>query len=104
MHIKHDFVHETQMVDFAAVLCYHIFILKLQKVYLMNPGFSVWEAVLYTFLNSFPYMLLVMFSFRGRWRFGTRITVLLLVIATVSQISLNTFRFFSPQVQNPFLA
>jgi len=90
-----------QLVDFAAVLCYHIFILKLQKVYLMNPGFSVWEAVLYTFLNSFPYMILVLFSFRGRWRFGTRITVLLLIFATISQVSLNTFRFFSPQVHNP---
>ena len=101
MHTKRDFVHEMQLVDFAAVLCYHIFILKLQKVYLMNPGFSVWEAVLYTFLNSFPYMLLVLFSFRGRWRFGTRITVLLLIFATISQVSLNTFRFFSPQVQNP---
>ncbi len=67
----------------------------------MTPEFSVWEALLYTFLNSFPYMVLVLSSFRGRWRFGTRITVLLLTIATVSQVSLNTFRFYSPQVQNP---
>ena len=67
----------------------------------MTPEFSVWEALLYTFLNSFPYMVLVLSSFRGRWRFGTRITVLLLTIATVSQVALNTFRFYSPQVQNP---
>lgn len=67
----------------------------------MTPEFSVWEALLYTFLNSFPYMVLVLSSFRGRWRFGTRITVLLLAIATVSQVALNTFRFYSPQVQNP---
>ena len=101
MHQLFIFLHELQIIDFVAVLCYHIFILILQKVQLMIPEFSVWEAVLYTFLNSFPYMLLVLFSFRGRWRFGTRVTVLLLAAATVTQVSLNTYRFFSPQVQNP---
>ena len=67
----------------------------------MNPVFSVWEAVLYTFLNSFPYMLLVLFSFRGRWRFNTQMTMLLLTLATITQVSLNTYRLFSSQVQNP---
>lgn len=67
----------------------------------MDTDFTVWEAMLYAFLNSFPYMLLVLFSFRKRFRFSTRITVLLLAAATVSQVTLNTFRFFSPQVQNP---
>ena len=67
----------------------------------MDTDFTVWEAMLYAFLNSFPYMLLVLFSFKKRFRFSTRITVLLLAAATVSQVTLNTFRFFSPQVQNP---
>lgn len=67
----------------------------------MDTDFTVWEAMLYAFLNSFPYMLLVLFSFRKRFRFSVRVTVLLLAAATVSQVTLNTFRFFSPQVQNP---
>ena len=67
----------------------------------MKTDFSVWEALLYTFLNSFPYMMLVLFSFRGRWRFGRRVTMLLLAAAVISQVSLNTYRFFSPYVQSP---
>ena len=67
----------------------------------MDTDFTVWEAMLYAFLNSFPYMLLVLFSFRKRFRFSVGVTSLLLAAATVSQVTLNTFRFFSPQVQNP---
>ena len=67
----------------------------------MNNDFTVWEAVLYSFLNSIPYMLLILFSFRERWRFDKRVTLMLLTAAAISQVSLNTFRFFSPQVQNP---
>ncbi len=94
-------MHEMQSVDFKSFLCYHIFYPELWKVQYMNTEFSVWEAILYTFLNSFPYMLLVLYSFRGRWRFGKSVTMLLLAAATISQVSLNTFRFFSPYVQNP---
>lgn len=67
----------------------------------MDTDFSVWEGMLYAFLNSFPYMILVLFSFRKRFRFSVGVTMLLLAAATVSQVTLNSFRFFSPQVQNP---
>lgn len=67
----------------------------------MDTDFAVWEAVLFTFLNSFPYMILVLISFRKRFRFSKRITMLLLAAASVSQVTLNTYRLFSPQVQNP---
>ncbi len=67
----------------------------------MDTDFSVWEGMLYAFLNSFPYMILVLFSFRKRFRFSVGVTMLLLAAATVSQVMLNSFRFFSPQVQNP---
>lgn len=67
----------------------------------MDTDFSVWEGMLYAFLNSFPYMVLVLFSFRKRFRFSVGVTALLLAAATISQVTLNTFRFYSPQVQNP---
>lgn len=67
----------------------------------MDTDFAVWEAVLFTFLNSFPYMILVLISFRKRFRFSKKITMLLLAAASVSQVTLNTYRLFSPQVQNP---
>lgn len=67
----------------------------------MDTDFAVWEAVLFTFLNSFPYMILVLISFRKRFRFSKKITMLLLAAASVSQVTLNTYRLFSSQVQNP---
>lgn len=67
----------------------------------MDTDFAVWEAVLFSFLNSFPYMILVLISFRKRFRFSKRITMLLLAAASVSQVALNTYRLFSPHVQNP---
>lgn len=67
----------------------------------MDTDFAVWEAVLFTFMNSFPYMILVLISFRKRFRFSKKITMLLLAAASVSQVTLNTYRLFSPQVQNP---
>ncbi|MGN0667358.1 MAG: GHKL domain-containing protein [Huintestinicola sp.] len=67
----------------------------------MDTDFAVWEAVLFSFLNSVPYMILVLISFRKRFRFSKRITMLLLAAAALSQVTLNTYRLFSPQVQNP---
>ena len=67
---------------------------------IQNP-FQIWEAVLYAFLNSFPYMVLVVYSFRAKWRFGRNITLFLLVLATFLLSFLTPYRLFSTAVQSP---
>ena len=67
----------------------------------MNQPFSIWETVFYAFLNAFPYMLLVLLTFRGRWRFGTPGTSILTAFVTAFQIGATVLRLFSVNVQNP---
>ena len=67
----------------------------------MNQPFTIWETVFYAFLNTFPYMLLVLLSFQGRWRFGTAGTVALTAFVTVFQVAATVLRLFSASVQNP---
>ena len=66
-----------------------------------DAPFYVWETLLYAFLNSFPYMMLVLFSFRKRWRFGKPATFSLLALVTVL-ITLGTaWRLFLQTPGNP---
>lgn len=66
-----------------------------------DAPFYVWETLLYAFLNSFPYMVLVLFSFRKRWRFGKPATFSLLALVTVLITTGTAWRLFSQTPGNP---
>ena len=63
--------------------------------------FTVWETVLHAFLNSFPYMVLALYAFRGHWRFSKRITILFLSAAAILQMILVPLNLFSDNADNP---
>ncbi len=66
-----------------------------------DAPFAVWETALYAFLNSFPYMALVLFSFRRKWRCSKPVTVSLLAAATVLITAGTVYRLFSDVTESP---
>ena len=66
-----------------------------------DAPFGVWETAIYAFLNSFPYMALVLFSFRKNRRFSRPVTYTLLAAATVLIASGTVYRLFSDITENP---
>ena len=66
-----------------------------------DAPFGVWETAIYAFLNSFPYMALVLFSFRKKWRCSKPVTVSLLAAATVLITAGTVYRLFSDITENP---
>ena len=67
----------------------------------MNQPFSVWEAVLYAFLNAFPYMVPVLYAFRSRWRFGRGMTFSLTALIALLMTGATTFRLLSASASSP---
>ena len=63
--------------------------------------FKVWETVLHAFFNSFPYMVLALYSFRGHWRFSKRATITVLAFAVILQMILVPLILFSDNPDNP---
>ncbi|MBR5427535.1 MAG: sensor histidine kinase [Clostridia bacterium] len=68
-----------------------------------DKPYSLWETLLYAFLNSFPYMVLVLYSFRGKWRGSRRATYFLLALTTVVMTAGNALRMFLPNPGNPLI-
>ena len=66
-----------------------------------DAPFGVWETAIYAFLNSFPYMALVLFSFRKNRRWSKPVTYSLLAAATVLIASGTVYRLFSDITENP---
>ena len=66
-----------------------------------DAPFGVWETALYALLNSFPYMALVLFSFRKNRRCSKPVTYSLLAAATVLIASGTVYRLFSDITENP---
>ena len=66
-----------------------------------DKPYEWWEALLYAFLNSFPYMALVLFSFRRKWRFSKGITFSLLALTTLLATAGTVWRLFSQLPGNP---
>ncbi len=66
-----------------------------------DAPFGVWETAIYAFLNSFPYMALVLFSFRRKWRCSKPVTFSLLAAATVLITAGTVYRLFSDVTENP---
>ena len=69
---------------------------------LTDKPYALWEVLPYAFLNSFPYMALMLFSFRRKWRFSGGITFLLLALTTLLVTAGTTYRLFSQLQGNPF--
>lgn len=46
------------------------------------------QKLIYTFLCSFPYMILILCSFRGRWRFNKKVTFLIVFLLLTVQLTL----------------
>ena len=63
---------------------------------------EVFKMILLTFLDSFPYMVLALYTFRGHWRFGKRVTLSLLAAAAVIQMILVPLNTFSGTRETPF--
>ena len=58
----------------------------------METLYSPWEAILYAFVDTVPYMALMLYDFRDRWRFSRRVTLLLAALSAaglMAIISLN---------------
>lgn len=55
----------------------------------MISAFHIFEAISYSLLNFFPYLLLALFPFRNSLRFSIRRTSLLIFILTVFQIGIG---------------
>ncbi len=66
----------------------------------ITQQFSIWEAVFYAFLNSFPFTVLAVCAFRSRWRFGKFWTLALLTLVTLIQVMLISTQLCAPLISN----
>ena len=57
--------------------------------------FAIWEAILHAFLNSCPYMILALYSFKDNWRFSKKVTISILTAAVLLQIILVPIMLYS---------
>lgn len=55
----------------------------------MTSAFYIFEAVLYSFTNFFPYLLLALFPFRDSLRFSKKHTAVLIFILMLLQIGIG---------------
>lgn len=60
----------------------------------MLPWYRVAEIILYSLLNFLPYIGLALFPFRNRLRFSVQLTVILIALASILQISLGIWAAF----------
>lgn len=72
-------------------------------MFFVEMPYAFWETLLYAFLNSFPYMVLVLFAFRQRWRCSKRITYFLLAAVTIIMTAGNALRMFLDTPGNPLI-
>ena len=58
-------------------------------------AFHMWETLLFAFLCTVPFMALVLYSYRGHWRFGKRTTFLLVGVVFVLQMTFAQVRMYN---------
>ena len=46
------------------------------------------QKLIYTFLCSFPYMILILYSFKGHWRFNNKVTFLIVFLSLTVQLTM----------------
>ncbi|MCR5544277.1 MAG: ATP-binding protein [Eubacterium sp.] len=60
------------------------------------------NIILLTFLDSFPYMVLALYTFRGHWRFKKNISISLLCAVAILQMILVPFNSYFGNRDNPY--
>ncbi|MBP0972458.1 MAG: hypothetical protein J5851_00970, partial [Oscillospiraceae bacterium] len=53
-----------------------------------NLPYHLWESMLYDVLRTLPHMLLVLYAFRGHWRFGKTFTIVMTALLWVIEMIL----------------
>ncbi len=56
--------------------------------------YHIWETVLWSLVTSFPFIPLVLYTFRGHWRFGKKVTFAFSGIILVVQTILREIQFY----------
>lgn len=64
--------------------------------------YQLWESILYAFVSSLPFVLLVLYSFRGHWRFGEKVTFALVGFILTFQMALTLFEQYWPSANHLF--
>lgn len=64
--------------------------------------YQLWESILYAFVSSLPFVLLVLYSFRGHWRFGKKVTFALVEFILTFQMTLTLFEQYWPSANHLF--
>lgn len=62
--------------------------------------YQLWETILYSFVSSFPFMLLALYAFRDHWRFGKKATYVFVSIVLIFQMTLTQFDLFLPSADH----
>ena len=60
--------------------------------------FHLWETALYDVLRTLPHMVLVLYAFRGHWRFSRKTTCLLALFVWVVEMILPQIGMYVPNV------
>ena len=63
-----------------------------------NVPYHLWEAMLYDILRTLPHIVLVLYAFRGHWRFGKKTALLLAFLVWVIEMLLSEIDIFVPNV------
>jgi len=66
----------------------------------LDPQF--FEKLAYTFLSSFPYMILILFSYKGHWRFNKIRTYLIVLGAITIQLTLVSVKLYTKSQADVF--
>ena len=64
--------------------------------------FHLWESVLYDVLRTLPHMILVLYAFRGHWRFGKKATISIAFLVWVIEMTLPQIYTFVLRASSPF--
>ncbi|MCR4646752.1 MAG: ATP-binding protein [Oscillospiraceae bacterium] len=61
-----------------------------------NPPYHLWESMLYDVLRTLPHMLLVLYAYRGHWRFGKTFTIVMTALLWIVQMILPQVGDYMP--------
>lgn len=67
-----------------------------------NVPFHLWESLLYDVLRTLPHMILVLYAFRGHWRFSKRTTFLMTAAVWAIEMTIPQIYRFVLKTYTPF--
>ena len=65
-----------------------------------DNNLRLWEAILYEGISSFPFVIFVLYSFRGHWRFGKRATYIIVCTVFLFQMTLSQIELYLPSANH----